>query len=351
MHKFFEFPIASTLISSAGGLLESLFSAINQNKVLNAQKQENSLNRQFNAEQAEISRQFTEDMWNKQNAYNDPSQVVNRLVKAGLNPALAFGGFANADLASNSSTASSNGSVNPPALDTSGINSIGNSYLSAKQAEAQIRLTNAEAAEKEAALPYAAQKAKLETDALEMGIKLDLSKKNLNEQEINNMLAEYNEIKQRVVESKSRVNLNEQQIELLIKENTWFEASKDAELKEAMSRVQSNLSSAHLSDVEAWRLSQLVGYEIQEKIANASKTTNESNLLYIDYRKQKALIKKYGLDKLTKQQWDIVNESINNTMANTAYLKESKRLMSPRLQTETLLGISRLFLGGAMLLK
>lgn len=41
--------------------------------------------------EAEKQRQFSESMWNKQNAYNTPKMQMDRLKAAGLNPALMYG--------------------------------------------------------------------------------------------------------------------------------------------------------------------------------------------------------------------------------------------------------------------
>jgi len=41
--------------------------------------------------EAEKQRQFSESMWNKQNAYNTPKMQMERLKAAGLNPALMYG--------------------------------------------------------------------------------------------------------------------------------------------------------------------------------------------------------------------------------------------------------------------
>lgn len=50
------------------------------------QESANAANRQLAAEQ----RQWDLEMWNRQNAYNDPSAQMSRLRAAGINPALAY---------------------------------------------------------------------------------------------------------------------------------------------------------------------------------------------------------------------------------------------------------------------
>lgn len=49
------------------------------------------INRNWNARQAEKQRDWTLEMWNRENEYNTPSAQVQRLIDAGLNPNLAYG--------------------------------------------------------------------------------------------------------------------------------------------------------------------------------------------------------------------------------------------------------------------
>lgn len=63
-------------------------------------------------EQNDKSRQWNEEMWNKQNQYNTPSAQIGRLVDAGLNPALAYGDITGA-LASNVNGSYGQASTNP----------------------------------------------------------------------------------------------------------------------------------------------------------------------------------------------------------------------------------------------
>lgn len=114
-----------------------------QQSTLNAQRLENQRNREFNAAEAEKSRQFTDEQrlasqqyqteqWQRefdiQNAYNTPKAQSQRLLSAGINPAVYFSGSGSVAASSSpsvsapsgagSSPASSNGSLNvsPPYL-------------------------------------------------------------------------------------------------------------------------------------------------------------------------------------------------------------------------------------------
>lgn len=93
----------------------------------------NQMNNQFNERMAMQQRNFQENMWNKENAYNTASAQRQRLEEAGLNPYLMMnGGSAGvAQSAGTGSAASSAGSavMQPFQADYSGIgSSIGNIF-------------------------------------------------------------------------------------------------------------------------------------------------------------------------------------------------------------------------------
>lgn len=93
----------------------------------------NQMNNQFNERMAIQQRNWQENMWNKENAYNTASAQRQRLEEAGLNPYLMMnGGSAGvAQSAGTGATASSSGSavMQPFQADYSGIgSSIGNVF-------------------------------------------------------------------------------------------------------------------------------------------------------------------------------------------------------------------------------
>ena len=75
----------------AGSVINSYVGNQYNKQSLRAQQLENEKNRQFNAQQAEISRQYGLDIMHEQQRYNSASAQVDRLIQAGLNPALAYG--------------------------------------------------------------------------------------------------------------------------------------------------------------------------------------------------------------------------------------------------------------------
>lgn len=114
--------ILGNLASGAGGFLGSIVGAIasrGQQK-REFQQQENLLN---------LQNQFSLDMWEAQNAYNDPSRQMERMINAGINPNLAAAGIAGSP-----NTASSIESSGAPAVNsaiTPYSQSIGQSTMNA----------------------------------------------------------------------------------------------------------------------------------------------------------------------------------------------------------------------------
>ena len=63
-----------------------------QQKQFEHDKQINQQNIAFQQQLNADNKQFSKDMWNMQNAYNDPSQVMARAKNAGINPFAVVGG-------------------------------------------------------------------------------------------------------------------------------------------------------------------------------------------------------------------------------------------------------------------
>lgn len=126
--------------SIAGGLL-GVGSSVIQNSQNRQNVQEtnrmnykiNQMNNQFNERMAIQQRNWQENMWNKENAYNTASAQRQRLEEAGLNPYLMMNGGSSgiAQSAGSGASASSSGSavMQPFQADYSGVgSSIGNIF-------------------------------------------------------------------------------------------------------------------------------------------------------------------------------------------------------------------------------
>lgn len=71
--------VVEALVAGIGGAFNSIF-----------QGRQNRKNREFQERENQINRQFAVDMWNKQNEYNLPTNQMQRLRDAGINPHLAY---------------------------------------------------------------------------------------------------------------------------------------------------------------------------------------------------------------------------------------------------------------------
>lgn len=93
MASFFD-KFGSSIISGGSGVLSGLFGAIGQNIAINkqikAQKKENEENRMYNFNLAQLQNKWNLEQWNRENEYNSPAAMMNRLREGGLNPDLMY---------------------------------------------------------------------------------------------------------------------------------------------------------------------------------------------------------------------------------------------------------------------
>lgn len=74
--------VVGGLIAAGASLAGNTIGAFSQSATNNANVEINRQNNQFNADQAAMQRQWTTDMWNRNNRYNSPNEMISR----GLNP-------------------------------------------------------------------------------------------------------------------------------------------------------------------------------------------------------------------------------------------------------------------------
>lgn len=125
-----------------GQIASSIGNASATNKANKQNMAINQMNNEFNAAEAEKSRQFLLNMWNKTNEYNSASAQRSRLEQAGLNPYLMMnGGSAGVAQSSGSSTPAS---ASPPlSMQRQDFSGISNTLSSALQIANQTKETNA----------------------------------------------------------------------------------------------------------------------------------------------------------------------------------------------------------------
>lgn len=102
----------------------------------------NQMNNEFNAAEAQKSRDYMTDMWNKTNEYNSPSAMRQRLVEAGYNPYLGLGSGAAGSASNVGSPATGSAAAAAPQQPYDWSN-LSSSVSSAFQIANQSQQTNA----------------------------------------------------------------------------------------------------------------------------------------------------------------------------------------------------------------
>lgn len=122
--------ISSALIGAGSGLVGSLLSGASNKKAakIAAKQSEKNLQTQINyaRESADLEWKRNLEQWNRENAYNDPSQVVQRLQNAGLSPALALGNYGGNTAAASPSY--SMGDIDASKVKSAGAGQIGQAF-------------------------------------------------------------------------------------------------------------------------------------------------------------------------------------------------------------------------------
>lgn len=326
-----------SIISGASSLLGSIGSMFSASKAIKAQRQENELNRQFNALEAQKTRDYNTHMFNLTNQYNDPSAVVGRLVKAGLNPALAFGGFANAQIAGSSAQASSNGSLSAAMPDYSGLSSAGamavNAYQQSRVTDAEVRLKEAQANNLEKQTSWIDKLSQGQLDKIYSDIGINTSNLKINEEQAKILVKTGKQIDENINLIRAQAYTVQQTGLLQSKEVEWFEVKNNVEISKNVATIKQLLSAAHLNDEQAYRVGVMLAAELaftkastaaQEAIAN-----NQNSQAFEHGQRTRALrftndindetLKKYGLEGLSDQQWESVQSVIENNDADTDY--------------------------------
>lgn len=333
--------------SIGGGLLSSIPSFINQNKIIKAQRQENALNRQFNHDEAQLSRDFNEMMWHAQNDYNSPTQVVDRLQQAGLNPALAFGGFADASSVSSGSSASSSGSINPPGLDTSGLASIGSNYVANKLANAQAKLAESQARKIDAEIPWidALNESIVQLQKTTSGLNLSQIERNdnLNENDGRRLEGELKLFQTQVDKTLEDVRVSAATADNLVIRNRYEELKQVNEVQQGIAMIQKTFADAKLSDQQAYDLAYTLSSRMKLIDAETGKLKAEAKSINFDFDVKEMV----GAIPLARNQALALEAELEILQGDAAVRKwQGENVLLTQLTT-ILGGLSSIFVGAA----
>lgn len=125
-----------------GDIASSVGNVVSTNKTNKSNMAINQMNNEFNALEAQKSRDFQLDMWNKTNEYNSASAQRSRLEEAGLNPYLMMSG-GSAGIAQSSGSSSPASAAPPLSMQRQDFSGFSNALSSALQIANQTKEVNA----------------------------------------------------------------------------------------------------------------------------------------------------------------------------------------------------------------
>ena len=328
------------LIAAGASLAGNAIGSSSQKKTNDTSKEIAEMNNKFNAEQAQLQRDWQEDMWNKNNEYNSPNAMISR----GLNP------FIGSNVGAGVSKSPASGGVAasaaaPPSLQAfrPDFSDIGSALASMAQARASMMN-----AEQNAALtPYRINQILGDTNYRNIGVGqsgywnastgrrsalLDQSKEY---QELKNMefagrLTSAQEA-QILLDSKAQQILNkyldsQQQADLFIKGQTLANLFAQGALTEAQYKAQMALAVKTAAETNGLVINNRIASQTADSLIFANIQSNRARglsslwdskntnaLKNIEYSKDKALRDYYKWSSKLKQK-DVNSYELRNAL-------------------------------------
>ena len=328
------------IIAAGASLAGNAIGASSQSAANDANVEINRQNNQFNADQAAMQRQWTTDMWNRNNRYNSPNEMISR----GLNPFIGsnVGAGVSKTPASGASAATASP---PPSLQAfrPDFSDVGSALASMAQARASM--LNAE--QNAALTPYKIDQLRGATDYRNIGIGesgywnsssgrrsalLDQSKEY---QELKNMefagrLTSAQE-SQILLDSEAQQILNkyldeQQQSDLFIKGQTLANLYAQGALSEAQYKNQMAQAVKASAETNGIRISNRIAEKTADSLIYANIQANRAEglsrlwdskntnvLKNIEYSKDKALRDYYKWSSKQKQK-DVNSYELRNAL-------------------------------------
>nr|QJB21379.1 MAG: DNA pilot protein [Microvirus sp.] len=328
------------IIAAGASLAGNAIGASSQNNVNETSKEIAEMNNKFNAEQAQIQRDWQEDMWNKNNEYNSPQAMISR----GLNPFIGsnVGAGVSKSPASGGSAASASP---PPSLQAfrPDFSDVGSALAS--MAQARAAMLNAE--QNVALTPYKIDQIRGDTDYRNISIGesgywnsssgrrsaiLDQSKEY---QELKNMefagrLTSAQEA-QILLDSEAQQVLNkyldeQQQADLFIKGQTLVNLYSQGSLTEAQYKSEMAKAVKTAAETNGIRINNRIASQTADSLIYANIQSNRARglsslweskntnvLKNIEYSKDKALRDYYKWSSKQKQK-DVNSYELRNAI-------------------------------------
>lgn len=296
MAKFFD-GFGGAALGAVGSLAGNIVGSINSNKARKSAERQAQLNREFQSKEARESRSWAESMWNKNNAYNDPSQQMSRAKAAGLNADLLYGGgVGNTSQLASSAPGSPSGSMADTGNIIANRPTFGNVVSEAANTQMQYKLANAQADKIEAEtdnIKKQAEGTSIQNEFLPKLLKSGLDK---NDAEINKLLndsdlseaqreqvyANIRKMSAEIQQTLTSIRGIESEIEnkTVTQAQNWFKLNLDKNLNRAQI---SKLESATGLDFQTiHKLKTLMPYEIQNLVSVSGLNDAEAGVHFLN---------------------------------------------------------------------
>lgn len=305
------------IIAAGASLAGNAIGASSQSSTNDANVEINRQNNQFNADQAAMQRQWSTDMWNRNNRYNSPNEMISR----GLNPFIGSNVGAGVSKAPASGGAAASAAP-PPSIQAfrPDFSDVGSALASMAQARASM--LNAE--QNAALTPYRIDQIRGATDYRNIAIGesgywnsssgrrsalLDQSKEY---QELKNMefagrLTNAQEA-QILLDSKAQQILNkyldeQQQADLFIKGQTLANLYAQGALTEAQYKTEMAKAVKLSAETNGIRIQNRIAEETADSLIKAANASNE-----LQYRDSTYDYKNVKLRKHTEYKTSMANQ-------------------------------------------
>lgn len=328
------------IIAAGASLAGNAIGASSQNKTNETSKEIAEMNNKFNAEQAQIQRDWQEDMWNKNNEYNSPQALISR----GLNPFIGSNAGAGVSKSPASGGVAASSSP-PPSLQAfrPDFSDVGSALASMAQARASM--LNAE--QNAALTPYKIEQIRGATDYRNIGVGESgyWNKSTGRESALLDQSKEYQELKnmefagrltkaqeaQILLDSEAQQVLNkyldeQQQADLFIKGQTLANLYAQGALTEAQYKTEMAKAVKLSVETNGLRIQNRIADETADSLIFANIQANRAQGLSslwdskninvfknVEYSKDKALRDYYKWSAKQKQK-DVDSYELRNTL-------------------------------------
>lgn len=317
--------------AAIGGVASTVGNVISTDKANQANKEIAQMNNEFNAEQARLNRDFQLEMWNKNNAYNNPAAKRERLEAAGYSPYADMSGMS--VVGGSVPSGSSASAAQSPAMQPADFSDIGNAISQAVDFAIKTKATDAEVANKDAQT-YQIQ-IDNQTRAAENMARIDnliknskyLSDKSVF-QAIQNKYAEAAQINARTIETESIKNMQATrqqlyvQTALLSKELNGFDEKRKLELGLLSAQIYSQWQTGQLTfNQAATELSRKANIEADTGLKTAQKSEQERATAYnrFEFTKERAVDILLGIKYQTERA---MNNAGPDNLIQATYVKQ-----------------------------